>query len=244
MAKIKFTENETIFNVAIKRIYSNEYNRIQLIFDNDIPEYFPCDFVEINEHNTDFVQAEYTGYNYIYKRIDNKNFILTNNSEDVYTEPEIIESTEKVYTPTLEDVKKSKIDSLSSICEDEIVKGVDVLIDNVIEHFSYRAEDQTNIKELFDLVIQTNEPIYYHADGMGLKLYTVSQIGNIYSSNIMNKNHHTAYFNQLKMYITSLQTIEEVESTEYGQELIGEYLEIYENAMSQARIAIHALLET
>ncbi len=51
-------------------------------------------------------------------------------------------------------------------------------------------KDQTNIKELFDLAIQTNVPMYYHSDGNSCKLYTVKQIIELYTTADMNKMHH------------------------------------------------------
>lgn len=150
---------------------------------------------------------------------------------------------EFVYVPTLEEVKTSKINTFSNMCSMAITNGVDVAFaeDNV-EHFSYTEEDQVNLKEIFDLAVQTNVPMYYHADGKGCKLYTVEQIIAIYTSATTNKMHHTTYFNQIRMYINSLETKEEVEVVEYGQELTGEYLQTYNKSMAQAQLVLEALL--
>ena len=111
-----------------------------------------------------------------------------------------------------------------------------------MEHFSYNEEDQVNIKELFDLAIQTNVPMYYHPDGASCKLYTVEQIVSIYTTNVTNKMHHITYFNQLKLYVNSLKTSEDVETVTYGDELTGDYLKTYNNAMEQASIGLTTFL--
>ena len=139
--------------------------------------------------------------------------------------------------------KANKISECSTICNKMITDGIDVKIDGVIEHFSCKEEDQMNIKELFDLSGQTNVPMYYHADGKSCKAYTTEQIISIYATACTNKNHHTTYFNQLRQYINSLKTIEEVNAITYGQELPTMYLEIYNGAMAQAQLVLETLLE-
>ena len=84
--------------------------------------------------------------------------------------------------------------------------------------------------------------MYYHADGESCKLYTVDQIVSIYTTNAVNKMHHITYFNQLKMYIDSLETIDEIEIINYGDELTGECLNTYNEAMLQANVGLTTLL--
>lgn len=60
----------------------------------------------------------------------------------------------------------------------------------------------------------------------------------------MHKMHHITYFNQLKMYIQSITDIESIISIEYGSyELTGEYLDIYDSAMLQAKIGMETFLK-
>jgi hypothetical protein len=140
------------------------------------------------------------------------------------------------------DAKVAKINECSKICNEMIINGIDVEIDGVVEHFSCKEEDQMNIKELFDLSAQTNVPMFYHADNRNCKAYTADQIISIYSTACANKNHHTTYFNQIKQYINSLETLEEIEAVTYGQDLSGEYLETYKAAMAQAQVVLETLL--
>ena len=140
------------------------------------------------------------------------------------------------------DAKVAKINECSKICNEMIVNGMDVEINGEVEHFSYKDEDQMNIKELFDLSAQINVSMFYHADNCNCKAYTSDEIINIYASACVNKNHHITYFNQLKQYINSLETLDEIEAVTYGQELSGEYLDTYNAAMSQAQVVLETLL--
>lgn len=173
----------------------------------------------------------YYTYNTIWKK-DTKEIDLSKDGS-VWTEPVI----------TLEEVKATKIQEFSGKCNYSIVTGVDVeLSDGSTKHFSYNADDQSNIKELFDVALQTQVPQFYHADGELCSLYSVEDIIKIYSMESFNKIGCTTYFNQMKAYINSLETKEEVENVYYGQELVGKYLETYNNAVNQAKIGLYKLL--
>ena len=238
---IKFLESDDNIKVYITCM-SNTLVKFE--FDkNDRPsdEILLSGFEVLNEHTFENQSDDYYhGYTTLYRDIDENTVILSNDGS-VYVEPEPVPEPEP-YVPTLEEVKTSKIQSLSSTCKQMIINGVDVEIDGTVEHFSYDEEDQVNIKELFDLAMQTKVPLYYHADGESCKLYTVEQIVNIYATNATNKMHHITYFNQLKLYVNTLETNEDVESVNYGDELTGEYLQTYNDAMAQASVGLTTLL--
>ena len=246
MANIKFNNDKKIYCVKLSNYTVNKsINRIKIVFNSvDEANSAPMKngFVELNEHN--FVeQADFSNMIYIYRKYDDGiTFILTENVNDIYVEPDP-QPTPQPYVPTLEEVKQNKILDFSIICNCSIISGVSLEINGEVEHFSYTDEDQRNIKEIFDLAIQTKIPMYYHANGKSCKLYSVEQIINLYSTASMNKMHHQTYFNQMKMYIMSLEDKETVEMLEYGiTELTGEYLEIYNAAMEQARNSVIVLL--
>lgn len=247
MQKIIFNNDSTkkIYDVNMsfqnKRIYI-EFPESDDAIDTTL---FADGFIEVNEHNS-FVQADFSNMKYINRDYgDGLKYVLTDTEDDVYVEPPEIETPiepSEPYLPTLDDVKKSKINELSRICNQSIVNGVDVEVDGIIEHFSYKDEDQVNIKEIFDLAVQTNVSMYYHADGASCKLYTVEQIITLYSTASTNKMHHTTYFNQLKLYVETLEATDDVSSVVYGQELTGTYLETYNNSIMQAQLVLETLL--
>ena len=229
---------QTIINCS--QVLQVSDNLVKIIFNDEIPsdDTFFNGFEIINENTAENMSEDYYHrFTTIYKKEEKS--ITLSNDESVYVEPEIIEPE----PPTLDEIKQAKVNEFSSICSNAITGGVDVTFaDDNVEHFSYTEEDQVNLKEIFDLAVQTNVPMYYHADGDGCKLYTVEQIIAIYSTATTNKMHHTTYFNQIRMYIKSLETKEEVEVVEYGQELTGEYLQTYNESMAQAQLVLEALL--
>lgn len=242
MQIIQFNNTQERYAVAL----GIQSNRIICTFSSDkdaLNAPLSNGFVELNEHNY-IVQSDFSDYKYIYKKgADGVTYVLTNDENDVYVESDIMPTPElKPYIPTLNEYKQIKINNISNICNQNIIKGVDVEIDDTIEHFSYKDEDQINLKEIFDLAVETNVPMYYHADGESCKEYSVEQIITIYSIASANKNHHTTYFNQLKMYINSLEIKEEIERVFYGQALTGKYLDIYNASMTQAQLVLETLL--
>ena len=199
------------------------------------------DKIEILTRN-DEVCGTYNDFNTVYLREENT--ITLSNDGSVYTEPEIPDVEDiPVYVPTLEDIKAMKINELSAICENQILNGVDVEIEGEIEHFSYKLEDQNELKSAFDLALQTGMSVPYHSDGNGCKLYTVEQITSLYIAQQTNLTHNKTYFNQMKMYINTLDDMEVVKGITYGEMLTGQYLEDYNIIMNQAALIIQKVLE-
>lgn len=246
MDKISFLLGKNTVNATILRVSDNI---IKIAFNNAIPEksILLSGFNILNEHNGNNMSDDYYHkYNTLYLRIDEKTVLLSNDGS-IYVSPEDTDTDDNIiieaHIPTLAETKQSKITELSSFCNNSIVTGIDLVINNKTEHFSYTNEDQVNIKEIFDLVLQTNTPMYYHADGESCKLYTTEQIISLYTTAAINKMHHTTYFNQLKIYIETLEDSDTVNGITYGQELTGVYLNTYNNAMAQAKLSLEALLE-
>ena len=248
MDKISFLFDDTIVLGTVSKISDNV---IKLTCSETLPKesVLLSGFNIINEHNgNNMTDDYYHGYTTIYKNIDSKIVLLSNDGsvyvkeDDVDDSSSITEPTEP-YVETLEEVKERKISELSNICQENIIAGVDVDIDGEIEHFSYSDEDQINIKELFDLSIQSNCGLYYHSDGQSCKLYTVEQIISIYATASTNKMQHTTYFNQLRAYIDTLEDIESVQAITYGQELTGTYLDTYNASIEQAKILLNTILD-
>lgn len=220
-------------------------NLLEINFDEDIDmdslqedmSFFNT--IEILTRN-DEVCGTHEGFNTAY--LCKENILTLSNDGSIYVEPEIPEDMPE-YVPSLDILRISKINELSMICESQIVTGVDVEIDGIMEHFSYKLEDQGEIKSAFDLALQTGMSVPYHSDGNGCKLYTPNQMVSIYVAEQTNLTHHKTYFNQLKMYVNTLDDIEEVKGIAYGDELTGKYLEDYNMIMNQAALIIQKVLE-
>lgn len=242
MEVIKFLKSENHTEVNLRCTP----NIVKIIFNNleDIPsdEILTSGFEVLNEYSFDNQSDDYYyGYNTIYAKTETE--IYLSNDGSIYEpkeEPEEVPPTEVILT--LEQVIVNKVKSLSDKCQFYIINGVDVEINGDIEHFSYTNEDQINLKEIFDLAMQSQVPMYYHSDGNSCKEYSVEEIVSIYVAETTNKMHHITYFNQLKLYVESLTDIEQVNQVNYGDELTGVYLDTYNNAMIQANTGIQQIL--
>ena len=191
----------------------------------------------------DDVCGEYTGYETCYKR-DGQKLTLSNDGSTEVTpapapEPEPDVEPETVDIAALRD---RKIAELKAACADAITMGVDVEIDGIFQHFSYSLEDQTNIKDAFDLALQTGLAVPYHSDGAPCRLYPPEDIIRIFVAEKSNLTYHTTYFNQARAYIMTLEDANQIQLIQYGMRLPEPYASNLAAMMDQARLVIETLL--
>ena len=123
---------------------------------------------------------------------------------------------------TLEYVRYSKLNEMSSTCRTTIEAGFDLTLRGNTYHFSLTTQDQLNLMNL-NVMAQTEELIPYHADGEECAFYTAQEINEIVAAANNFKNYQLAYYNALKMYINALDTIEAIAAIEYGTPIPDEY---------------------
>lgn len=123
---------------------------------------------------------------------------------------------------TLEYVRTAKISEMSYTCRTTIENGFDLELRNETHHFSLDTQDQLNLISL-SAMAQTQSMIPYHADGESCIFYTSEEINEIVETATAFKIYHTTYYNALKGYINSLETIEEIAAIEYGTPIPEEY---------------------
>ena len=95
---------------------------------------------------------------------------------------------------------------------------------------------------MFNAVIMGATQYPYHADGKECKMYSAQDILTIYVMLSTLKTSQLTYHNQLRAYIQSLTKAEDVEGIKYGQELTGQYLEVYNNIMTQAKVELDKVI--
>lgn len=144
---------------------------------------------------------------------------------------------EKANEEKLKQAKAAKIYELTESCENVILRGIDYNK----EHFSYNYSDQNNISNLVQMAKTTGMDVPYHSDGNLCKLYSPTDIYNIYILQEMNVTQNTTYLNQIKAYIDTLENVDEINSVVYGQELTGEYLKNLNNIMEHSQKIIEVL---
>lgn len=191
----------------------------------------------------DDVCGEYEGYGTCYK-MNGQTLTLSNDGSTEGTpapapEPEPDVEPEVIDIAALRD---RKIAELKAACADAITMGVDVEIDGIFQHFSYTLEDQTNIKDAFDLALQTGLAVPYHSDGAPCRLYSPEDIIRVFVAEKSNLTYHTTYFNQAREYIMTLEDANQIQLIQYGMRLPEPYASNLAAMMDQARLVIETLL--
>lgn len=113
---------------------------------------------------------------------------------------------------------------MSATCNKIITNGFDaILSDGENHHFSLTIQDQLNLITLSSMVAAGETIIPYHADGELCKGYSVEDITTIINTATSFKTYHVTYFNSLKVYIDSMNDINEVNNVVYGIDIPEEY---------------------
>ena len=141
------------------------------------------------------------------------------NAEEIDVIPDPDEQVNPIDRDSIEFVRQSKINEMSYACRKAIESGIDLQIQGENRHFSLTTQDQLNLMTLS----ATGEGAPYHADGQECTFYSAEEIQQLMAAMNKHKTYHTTYYNSLKNYINSLQTIEEIAAITYGIEIPDEY---------------------
>ena len=232
-------------------IMSTMENRVKLnLGDNEIDEVLVSQGFNILNENNLFVQGDYSAYKYIYYR-DGSELILTKDENDKYAEsviptpdpiPELTEEEKEAQKKAeLEFMKENKIAELNAVCAKTIEEGITYND----KKYSYTVQDQSNILNAMNLAKETGMEIPYHADGESCSLYNYDTLASIYMMEQMNITTNQTYFNQMKLYVSSItdtNDIDKVNEIKYGDELIGEYLVKYNEIIEQSNKIMQKLI--
>lgn len=123
---------------------------------------------------------------------------------------------------TIEYLRESKIREMSYACRNAIEAGFDLVLRDETSHFSLTTQDQLNLMSL-STMINSQEMIPYHADNEPTKFYTAAEIQSIIDGAAAHKTYHTTYYNVLKTYINSLDSIEAIAAVTYGIAIPSEF---------------------
>lgn len=165
------------------------------------------------------VFGKYDGFKTLYK--ENEDSYILSNDGSVYVEP-VEPEPMPVPEPTLDEVKESKVSEMNDIQQKLIAKGVDVtLSDGSTEHFSLTERDQTSLVGLQAQVAIGAENIPWHTsdEDEHCKFYSNADMAKITSSALSYVTWHITYFRDLRIFIRSLESKEEVEQVTYGMNI-------------------------
>lgn len=121
-------------------------------------------------------------------------------------------------------VKASKLKEISDACNSVIVAGVDIVLGGETVHFNLSIEDQSNINNLFRVVELGGTEFPYQSDGGVCRIYSASEIVQIYISAQSLITSQTTYHNELKQYVQTLDNVEDISAVQYGMTLPEPYL--------------------
>ena len=165
------------------------------------------------------VFGKYDGFKTLYK--ENEDSYILSNDGSVYVEPVEPEPMPEP-EPTLDEVKEAKVAEMNKTQQDAIQSGVDVtLSDGSTEHFSLTERDQTSLVGLQAQVAIGAENIPWHTsdEDEHCKFYSNADMAKITSSALSYVTWHVTYFRDLRIYIRSLESKEEVERVTYGMNI-------------------------
>lgn len=161
------------------------------------------------------IQTTQEEYEIIVEALKNEETIRMIIHDEDEVIPNLINPVEEM---TLDFIKTSKINETSYQCKKTIENGFDLELRGATRHFSLTTQDQLNLMSLGTMA-QTSNEIPYHADGEEVIFYTSEEINQIIAAANAFKTYQTTYYNSLKVYINSLETIEEISAIEYGIEI-------------------------
>lgn len=181
--------------------------------------------VPIVDQNRDFIIATITEiteqeYNALQEAINNNEEIEVEDDEEEEVTPELPD--EATINETIEFMRNSKLNEMSYTCRRTIENGFDLELRGETHHFSLDTQDQLNLISL-SAMAQTQSLIPYHADGEMCIFYTAEEMNEIVATATAFKVYHTTYYNALKGYINSLETIEDIAAIEYGTPIPEEF---------------------
>ena len=140
-------------------------------------------------------------------------------------------------------VKAAKLREISDACNSVIVAGIDLELTEGTVHFNLSIEDQSNIANLFRVVELGGTEFPYQSDGGVCRIYTATEIAQIYIAAQTMITSQITYHNELKLLVQSLETAEDVAAVQYGMILPDPYLTEMNEKLAVAQAQMNAIVE-
>lgn len=126
------------------------------------------------------------------------------------------------YVETLDEAKEKKVAEMNEVQQQIITAGIDVtLADGTTDHFDLTDRDQMRLMGLQKQVESDVELISWHTsdEDEHCKFYSNADMAQIAEKAMAYVTWHVTYFRDLRIYIRSLETKEEVAAVEYGMDI-------------------------
>lgn len=223
MSKIIFLAEEEIYDGDFIQIGKNQ---VRLTFNEKIPalEVLLSGFNLVNEHNG-IIQTPREDYTYLYRTYDDPKIVELCNDNIPWVAPPVPPAPEP-RIPTLEEVQEAKVTEMNEAQQLTIENGVTVtLTDGSEEKFSLTYKNQISLFGLKDEMDDGEDKLPWHMDDEDrhCSYYSPENMAIITKAAKRFVIFHITYFRDLRIYIRSLKTKEEVEAIEYGITIPVEY---------------------
>ena len=119
-----------------------------------------------------------------------------------------------------EEIQTEKLSSLSEICNQTIVAGMDVETTEGTEHFSLEETDQINLTTAVSAIEQGAKGYPYHADKKLCRMFTAGEIKSIAESATAHKLYHTTLCNHLLILARRTTTTAELDKITYSADCL------------------------
>jgi hypothetical protein len=139
-------------------------------------------------------------------------------------------------------VMAAKLAEISKVCNAVIVAGVDITLGDETVHFNLSIEDQSNINNLFRVVELGGTEFPYQSDGGVCRVYSASEIVQIYIAAQTLITSQTTYHNELKQYVQTLESVEDISAIQYGMILPEPYLTEMNEKLAVAQQQMEAIV--
>ena len=139
-------------------------------------------------------------------------------------------------------VMAAKLAEISKVCNAVIVAGVDITLGDETVHFNLSIEDQSNINNLFRVVELGGTEFPYQSDGGVCRVYSASEIVQIYIAAQTLITSQTTYHNELKQYVQTLESVEDISAIQYGKTLPEPYLTEMNEKLAVAQQQMEAIV--
>ena len=148
-------------------------------------------------------------------------------------------------TMSPDEYRNYKLTQVNEACQEDIYAGDEIEIDGTPRKFTFKLEDQMNLKNLFDIVSTFPDVQYlpYHVSAQSCEMFSRKDIITVYLTLLIRLTKITTYCNQLNMYIRSLYDKEKIKEITYGMELPEGYLATYNNIIAQSMESMQSLFE-
>ena len=179
--------------------------------------------------------GNYSDFNTLYR--DLGDVYQLSNDGSVYIEPELIPE----YEPTLDEIKEQKVQEMNQVQQNLIVQGTEVeLSDGSKEKFTLNTNDQLSLNSLSVKNLEGLTVLPWHPadESVHCKFYSEEDMKRITDTCMNFVTYHVTYFRDLRIYIRSLQTKEEVKAIEYGVDIPIEYQSEVLQAMLAERMIV------